>query len=200
MRLLKLLVENHPKSYTIGWIKAAENIEIKERCKVPFSIGKHQDEVHCDVVEMDACQLLFGRPSQYDLDAQHAGKENVYCLEKNGVKFTLLPLRSRARSKVPKVDKWTFFSITHSEYETGVALVMKQFLTTEEEKKPVEHLVEVKEILEEYHSILPEDLPEGLLPMRDIQHHIDLILGASLPNLPHYRMDQKEGEILKEKV
>ena len=59
-----------------------------------ISIGKYQDEVYCDVVDMDACQLLFGRPWQSDLDAQHAGKKNVYYLEKNGVKFTLLPLRS----------------------------------------------------------------------------------------------------------
>ena len=41
-----------------------------------------------------------------------------------------------------------------------------------EEKKQAEHPTEVKEILELFSSILPEDLPEGLPPMRDIQHHI----------------------------
>ena len=62
MSLLRLPVEKHLNPYTIGLIKAAEKIEVKKRCKVPFFIGKYQDEVYCDVVDRDACQLLFGRP------------------------------------------------------------------------------------------------------------------------------------------
>ena len=57
---------------------------------------------------------------------------------------------------MPKVDKRTFFTITHLEHEMGTTikksrvvhvLVVKQVLNVEEEKKPVEHPVEVKEIL-----------------------------------------------------
>jgi hypothetical protein len=55
-------------------------------------------------------------------------------------------------------------------------------------------------MLEEFQDIMPEEMPEGLLPMKDIQHCINLVLGASFPNLPHYRMSPKENAILQEQV
>jgi hypothetical protein len=47
---------------------------------------------------------------------------------------------------------------------------------------------EVAKVLEEYVDVIPNELLDGLPPKRDIQHHIDLIPGSSLPNQTTYRM------------
>ena len=60
---------------------------VDKQCLVSFSIRKQ----FCDVVKMDACHLLLGRPWQFDRETQHDGKKNSYSLVKDGKMFTLLP-------------------------------------------------------------------------------------------------------------
>ncbi|PKI64740.1 hypothetical protein CRG98_014872, partial [Punica granatum] len=38
----------------------------------------------------------------------------------------------------------------------------------------------MKSLLEEFRDIVPDEIPLGLPPMQDIQHHIDLVLGAAI--------------------
>jgi len=48
---------------------------------------------------------------------------------------------------------------------------------------------EVIPVIEKFIDVFPEDLSDQLLPMHDIQHATDLVSGASLLNLTHYRMN-----------
>ena len=72
------------------------------------------------------------------------------------------------------------------------ALVAKEYPEMQDVIPP-----EVPPILEEFQSVFPPDLPKSLPPLRDIQHAIDLVLGTTLPNLPHYRLNPFEHAELK---
>ena len=43
-------------------------------------------------------------------------------------------------------------------------------------------------MLEEFQDIMPSEVSNQLPQMREVPHAIDLILGSTLPNLPHYRI------------
>nr|GEX78649.1 retrotransposon protein, putative, Ty3-gypsy subclass [Tanacetum cinerariifolium] len=133
VKAFKLPTEPHPNPYQIGWIKNRPTLKVTEICKVPLAIGKHYNELFtCDVVDMEACHVLLGRPWQHDVDATHQAV--------------------------------------------------------------------VKPLLPEFSKIVADDTLDALPPLRNIQHQIDLIPRASLPNPPHYRISPRESEILREKI
>jgi hypothetical protein len=60
---LALETEKHPNPYRLEWLKKGNEVIVTKRCLVSFSIGdRYQDKMLCDVVAMDACHLLLGRP------------------------------------------------------------------------------------------------------------------------------------------
>jgi len=70
----------------------------------------------------------------------------------------------------------------------------------EEVAPSIEVPQKMKPMLKEFKKVIHDKPPERLPPMRDIQPHIDLIIGSSLPNLPHYRMNPKESEVLRKRL
>lgn len=60
---LEMPTQSHPHPYKLQWLNKGSEVKVTKRCLVSFSIGqKYQDQVWCDVVPMDACHLLLGRP------------------------------------------------------------------------------------------------------------------------------------------
>jgi hypothetical protein len=50
----------------------------------------------------------------------------------------------------------------------------------------------VANLLQEYMDVFPSELPTGIPPLRGIEHKIDLVPGASLPNRAAYRANPEE--------
>ena len=82
----------HPKPCHVSWIKDEHKILVSEQCIVKFKIGHYFDEVQCDIMPMDCCHIMLGRPWKYDRYVIHDGRLTQYTLWVNGKKKILLPL------------------------------------------------------------------------------------------------------------
>ena len=83
----------HPYPYRIGWLQGENGLEVREQCLVDLQIGQYKDQVLCDIVDMNSCHLLLGRPWQYDCRAVHDCVKNVFTILKDKKKHSLIPLQ-----------------------------------------------------------------------------------------------------------
>ena len=58
----------------------------------------------------------------------------------------------------------------------------------------------VVSLLQEYEDVFSNDVPSGLPPIRGIEHQIDFVLGATIPNRPTYRSNPEETKELQRQV
>ncbi|XP_060200790.1 uncharacterized protein LOC132629067 [Lycium barbarum] len=82
----------HTNPYKLQWFNECGEMRVNKQAIIKFNIGKYQDEILCDVVPMQACHLLLGRPWQFDVDAQHSGRTNKYSFVVKEKKYILNPL------------------------------------------------------------------------------------------------------------
>nr|GEZ99408.1 putative nucleotidyltransferase, ribonuclease H [Tanacetum cinerariifolium] len=148
VKAFKLPTEPHHSPYQIGWIKKGPTLEMTEICKVSLAIEKYYNElVTCDVVNIDASQVLLGRPWQHDMYATY--QEN-----KTLVTLVASPKEIQAKRK----ETWVFYAYVVK----GVEEVMENALPTV-----------IKPLLAEFGKIVTDDTPDALPPLRNIQHQID---------------------------
>ena len=200
---LKLSVSPHPSPYTIQWLNQGKGLQISSRCLLNFSIGKnYKDEIWCDIVPMDACHVLLGRPWLFDRHVMHDGRLNTYTFTKDHKKITLTPLKPNSHKRPqdnPSMDVFltTLLHSQHHEYDAfkDWILLGQEPAMVKDSSHPL-----LTPLINAFSHVFPQEIPSGLPPQRSIQHKIDLIPGATLPNKPAYRMNPQETQEVQRQV
>eukprot|EP00253_Pinus_taeda_P006788 PITA_06788 len=193
----------HPTPYNVSWLQKGHQLLVDEQCEVEFHIGKYHDTVVCDIMPMDVCHILIGRPWQYDQKVTHDGKTNCYKFTKDWVKHTLVPIKEEETTESSGTKalliggKQFVKQVEENEVIFSVVRRMKPVLLNLEKSELPK---EIQELLEEFQEIAADELPDKLPPKRSISHHIDFIPGSSLPNKVAYKMSPKDNEEVQKKV
>ncbi|KAL5787573.1 hypothetical protein ACOSP7_004522 [Xanthoceras sorbifolium] len=167
----------------LQWLNDSGEVRVNKQVLVSFSIGKYKDEVVCDVVPMNVGHILLGRPWQFDRHVTHDGYTNRYSFVLHKRPITLVPLTPR------------------QVYEDQVRLKDERDVKKESESSKEKEVDEKKrETKQDFDEVFPEEMPIGLPPIRGIEHQIDFVPGAPIPNRPAYRSNPEETKELQRQV
>ncbi|GJW99952.1 putative nucleotidyltransferase, ribonuclease H [Tanacetum coccineum] len=197
---LNLLTESHPSPYVIHWLNQGKGIPVSHRVLLSFSIGKsYTDKIWCDVIPMDACHVLLGRPWQFDRRVIHDGYWNTYSFVHNNRKIVLTPIAPTTSPSKPTPSLSTLLKSEQHEFYPAREFILLGLDEEEGKPQPTTHPL-VQPLIKSYQHVFPAEIPSGLPPMRSIQHKIDLIPGSALPNKPAYRTNPQETTEIRKQV
>jgi hypothetical protein len=201
---LELETTPHTKPYKVSWLQKGHQVMVTKQCLVEFKIGGYKDEILCDVIPMDVCDILLGRPWQFYRNVIHDGSKNTYTLEKNGRTHMFMPIeenkvKEEAITSILLMSRKEILKEVKKEQEMQFFVVRKPrfiFTSTSMDDLPEE----IQELLDNFANIVVDELPNSLPAIISINHHIDLIPGASLSNNAAYKLTPRENEEVKNQV
>ena len=138
--------------------------------------------------------------------AKHTGKQVESVRTHNVSTGKVSTSSNKVEKQQLKVKKGSNFYASNHTVERAlmtqrpfVLIMFKEALITVAEL-PSDLPEQVKFVLQEYEDVFPEELPKGLPPLRGIEHQIDFIPGAVIPNRPAYRANPEETKELQRQI
>ncbi|KAL1567341.1 hypothetical protein AAHA92_02830 [Salvia divinorum] len=189
---LGLKVVKHPHSYKLQWLGDASELKVESQCKL-------------------------GRPWEYDRRVYKNGHTNEYFHMLNGMKVRLRPLtpkevyeasqhlqRERVRDKEKRLLSENCLLARPSDLgwalnsRSTLLLMVRNDLCLVSNTNT--HPLAIESVLQCFQDVFPEELPNGLPPIRGIEHQINFVPGSTLPNRAAYKANPKETQELQRQV
>jgi hypothetical protein len=148
--------------------------------------------------EMDGMDLIlediFFETHVVDVKRKSVWLVVYYICKELTLKLTMIPMTGG--------DKLNLVLINQMTNEQMVVVVwMDQLQKTHEEAKidgpPPKH---IHEVLGRYNDVLTNDLSQELLPIREVDHKIEVISGSEPPSKAHYQFKKKKLLELKKQL
>ncbi|GJX96113.1 transposon ty3-G gag-pol polyprotein [Tanacetum coccineum] len=174
--------------------------QVNQQCKFRFVItNRYVDEVTCEVVPLDICQVIFGSPYLWERNVVYFRRAQKYQFEKDGHKYLVkkstgsrnveLIMACQARRLVNASQVLLLILLRPMESSNKVSALT---LSSSHIKNQLENVIAA--FLTLFEDIC--DMP----PNRVIEHDIQLIADSTLPNIGMYRNSVLENDEIKRQV
>jgi len=70
-------LDHIPYPYNVNLVDKTTQ-PITHHCQIPIHLSNYKDCIWCDVLNIDAARIFWGKPWLYDLDVTSLGKSNTY--------------------------------------------------------------------------------------------------------------------------
>jgi hypothetical protein len=143
--------------------------------------------------EIVQCDRAIAETARRESEIQHA---SLVKLEQRAPSSSSNAIKLKSRAMLaPKSD----LSISTNVDVSFHALVCRQVLfSLEDITTPLPRTI--TNLLQEFKDVFPAEIPPMLPPLRGIEHQIELIPGASLPNRAAYRTNPEETKEIQRQV
>ncbi|XP_051117869.1 uncharacterized protein LOC127242392 [Andrographis paniculata] len=190
----------HPKPFKLQCVSNFGELNVYKQVTVPIKIKNYEDEVVCDVLPMQACHVLLGRPWQLDRKAHHDGYLNRYSFEFGSRKICLKPLSPMDVHEDQLYMHRQFLEEAKEKRERKKSEKNKSEKSEHGSEKSEGEKIKSDKREQEYQDVFPDEVTGGLPPIRGIEHQMDLILGASIPNRRAYKASPEEVKEIRKQV
>lgn len=161
-------------------------------------MSKLVDEVEMDVIPLDICGMVLGRPYLYDRKAAFFRHENKYHITKDGVEYIVWAHQNKINSSLVSVGQIKRLVNSSKRCMLMVVTVKEAEFVDVFQGCDGKHKQELMELISNYTELFQD--PKGIPPKREIQHEIDLLHDATLPNIGMYKMSMTKMEENKKQV
>ena len=204
---LGLTPEVHLLPYKAMWINDL-SLVVTHRCLVPLRVAGYGADIWCDVLPMGVGSVLLGWPWLYNFVVAQYGRANRCVFYFGGNKHIWQPYVSPSRGDDPQVtvpenripSPQRIGLVSARQFIKGLENDAPMWAVQVRTKATIVVAESYPTFLHEFADVFPTELLDQLPPARTIQHFIDFIPGASLPNLPHYRLSPSQSAELQRQV
>ena len=184
-----------PKSV---WLADGKQHTVTHYTECVMHLGDIVESIMLSVIPLVGYDVIVGTTWLKQHNPSINWSTGMVTVDSNGKQCVLPQLTENSSRSIEMISALQFKREVEKGEQMYLALIQPALEESTDSKAPV--LGDASHIINEFKDVFPEDLPSGLPPRREVDHHIELEPGQIPPSKPTYRLSQPETDELKKQL